>query len=147
MNDRTQLIQEDYKGSDFFPWKVLVICICLNRSSWMHAEVIIKNILKEYPNPIDFAVADYADVYVMVKSLGFGSGRTNALIHTSIEYTRSVILFKDDFEKYPISTFKGCGQYAKDAWKLFVLEEPCCPNDRLLKKYAMRVGLYDDSEN
>jgi len=146
VNDRTQLIQEDYMDSDFFPWKVLVICICLNRSSWMHAEVIIKNIFNNYSNPVDLATAEWEDVFEMVRSLGCGVNRAKSLIYTSVEYSRSVILFKDDYEKYPVNTFRGCGQYAMDAWTLFVLEEPCCPYDRLLKKYAERVGLYDDSE-
>lgn len=147
MKDRTQLIQQDYEGTDHFPWKVLVICQCLNQATWMVAEKVVAQIFEEYPSPSacdrrlmrPFMGCRTEDKLTdILRPLGFDTKRADRLMRMSEQYNDQVTLIPH-YEFYPIESFSGCGQYARDAWNLFVLKRDCNPKDRLLKKYREKV--------
>ena len=153
MNDRVRLLQEDYKGSEWFPWKVLVICQCLNKVSWMTAEKVVVKLFTQYPSPANFDLLFLTylegseleiDLYAILRPLGFGMKRVYHLIDMSQAYVDAMSDFGSNYEEYPVTSFSGCGQYALDAWRLFVLKKACRPDDRLLRKYAEREGLWRD---
>lgn len=147
MKDRSKLIQEDYEGTDHFPWKVLVICQCLNQATWMVAEKVVETLFREFPSP-DSLNLKTMKLYVacrtedrvteILRPLGFGTKREARLVRMSEQYVEARELYKEEFKKYWIEAFSGCGQYARDAWDLFVLKKSCEPEDRLLKKYSLR---------
>ena len=155
MIDRERLIQEDYVNTDHGPWKVLVICQCLNRASWPTAEKVVKALFADYPSPIsvDVGPLNFSQgtetedlLYAILRPLGFGIKRVHRLIDMSRAYVEASKVYGSDYDEYPVMDFSGCGQYALDAWWLFVLKKTCRPDDRLLKKYAIRTGLWRDGE-
>lgn len=150
MKDRNQLIQEDYVGTPDYPWKVLVICQCLNRANWMVAETVIAQIFERWPTPEDCSLlyrtyekgTEWStEAYNLLRPLGFGLTRVHRLTDMSLEYLRAEKDY-DYLEDYPIRAFPGCGNYAADAWDLFVLKRNCTPKDRLLRCYAERSKLW-----
>lgn len=147
VRDRARLIQEDYIDTDFGPWKVLSVCQCLNRAAWPVAEVVAAELFEAFPNPYvvdDEAVPgteSYDKAFNILSCLGLGNRRAKFFTRMCWQYTSAISSHKNNLEAYPIEEFMGCGQYAKDAWSLFVLKKACLPNDRLLRKYAERKGL------
>jgi endonuclease III len=151
MKDRPNLIQEDYIGTEHFPWKVLVICQCLNLASWPTVEVVVKDFFERYPDPytcdevsLDKNTQSNKALFNLVRFLGFGERRTEYLIQMSREYVGNIRKYEDSYGKYPISKFTGCGKYACDAWDLFVLQRKCRPADKHLKRYAEKVKLMEE---
>ena len=147
MRDRSQLIQEDYVDEEHFPWKVLLICQCLNRAAWPVAEIVVKEILEIYPDPfeaedvsLDPESDSYNSLFGVVRCLGFGKNRAKYFVEMSRSYVRCLEVYGDRYFRYPVKSFAGCGQYAEDAWTLFVLRRPCEPKDRLLRNYVERMG-------
>jgi endonuclease III len=146
MQDRERLIQEDHIRQSDGPWRVLVICQCLNLAAWMVAEQVVEELFEKWPRPEDLAEAEVEDVVDVVRRLGFGSRRAMSLKSMSLKsMSRSYADCEDRFglrwREYPVMAFKGCGEYARDAWDLFVLMSPCEPSDVHLRRYAKRVGL------
>ena len=146
MKDRERLIQEEYVGTEHGPWKVLVICQCLNRSAWPVAEIIVKEIFERYPDPysmdeISLESIEDTVLYEIVKSIGLGRQRVENLIKMSRQYTACIKYKKDQYHFYDVRNFRGCGQYAADAWRLFVLKMPCMPLDKHLRRYAEKEKL------
>jgi len=151
MKDRSHLIQEDYINSAEYPWKVLVVCQCLNQATWMVAERVLVELFAKYPSPdsLDLVPLTYVegnalteDLYWIFRPLGFGMRRVNSLLDMSREYVQERQVKGEAFETYDIGSFTGCGDYACDAWTLFVLKQPRKPRDKQLARYAKRAGLY-----
>lgn len=152
MQNREILIQEDLMREPYGSWKVLVACLCLNRTTWMQAEPVIMRILQKYPTPqdMDYRPMTYVremgvmrDLQEKLRPLGFASSREERMTTMSRQYLRAKEGLGDCYEAYPIKSFKGCGKYADDAWKLFVLKIPCRPTDKQLIRYAEKVGLLE----
>lgn len=148
MENRERLIQEDYIDTPHGPWKVLVICQCLNLATWMVAEKVVKELFERYPTPymagsvvLETDLASRNELLDIYRPLGFSTRRTNQFVMMSRQYASTESRFGDRYEDYQIQGFSGCGRYAEDAWNLFVLKKPLEPNDRHLMRYAMRVGL------
>ena len=150
MIERPRLVQEDYIDTEHGPWKVLVICQCLNCAAWPMVEVVVKNLFMKYPSPesCDDISLDcdepnelLADLMNTLRCLGFGSKRANYMINMSRQYVTGQRVFGDRYDRYRIAEFAGCGRYALDAWDLFVLKRPCDPKDIHLRRYAIRAGL------
>ena len=151
MQDRPQLIQEDYFGTAHWPWKVLVICQCLNMATWPVAEVVAAELFNMYQDPyacdevcLDLNSASYRELFDVVKQLGFGNKRTRYIVNMSRMYTKEMELYGESYGMYHVDQFPGCGSYAHDAWTLMVLGKPCNPKDKQLHRYAKRVGLLEE---
>ena len=151
MVDRERLLQEDYVVTEHGPWKVLVVCQCLNQATWVVAEKVLEELFAKYPSPDSLDLVPLTDLegnemidglYTILRPLGFGMRRVNHLLTMSRQYVRVREDFRGQFEFYPINSFTGCGEYACDAWALFVLKLHRMPKDKQLVRYAKRVGLY-----
>lgn len=110
-----RLRQEAYLGE---PWKVLVICSLLNKTSGKQAEPVIEALFNRYPDVRSLAAANVRDVEEMVSSLGIKS-RASAIVKMAWEYCKSNPLQSaagaENVEKFP-----GCGEYARQAWEMLV---------------------------
>jgi endonuclease III len=140
MTDRERLIQEDYIDTEHGPWKILVICQCLNMATWMVAEEVVKELFEKYPNPTAMAKAFPDELFAMVKRLGFATKKTDNLIMMSKQYLIEEEVNGNKFALYRVRDMDGCGSYAADAWDLFVLKRACDPKDKQLRRYAEKLG-------
>ena len=146
--DRPRLLQEDYIDTPHGAWKVLVICQCLNRAQWTTVEPILEKLFKKYPEPKSVNLVPLTFVrgcevidslYELFRPLGFGLRRASNFLDMSASFLEAERAFGSNFKLYPVMSFKGCGQYASDAWGLFVLKEERSPRDKQLKRYAERL--------
>jgi hypothetical protein len=112
----------------------------------MVVEKVVAELFKEFPSPkccdhryMQFYMACRMEdrLIEILKPLGLGTKRASRLIRMTTQYLDSELLHGDKYEVYPIKAYSGCGEYARDAWILFVLKKPCDPKDRLLKKYSV----------
>lgn len=146
MRMRDRLLQEDFVDTPNGPWKVLVTCTCLNLTTWIQAESALLELFSRWPSPFDFIgkMAWYSgDLEQLLRPLGMVHRRTEVLRRMTLEFVREHLKHGEDYEKYDVGSMYGCGQYAVDAWTLFVLKRPCHPNDARLVDYARREGLYE----
>ena len=139
MRDRERLLQEDYVGESDGPWKVLVICQCLNRAGWVVAERVLRELFAEYPTPKSVATADPDRLREILRPLGLSDQRVPKLMAMSERYACHRDHFGVRYSEYPVARFSGCGRYAADAWDLFVLRKRCEPIDRHLRRYMDRA--------
>ena len=146
MVDRGKLLQEEYVSTPHGSWKVLVVCQFLNRTTWVQAEPALVKFFEKFPNPESVARISFNDVdklKLILNSLGFLKSRLKAVLKMSLQFCDVYDQFGEDWSRYDVKSFTGCGQYAADAWDLFVLKKSCAPKDRLLRDYALARGLYD----
>jgi len=149
MTDRERLIQEEYVDTKYGPWKVLVICQLLNKTTWKQVEKVVSEIFHEWPSPGKLALMSFDDMRSLenlLRPLGFVKSRTKNLLKMSLQYCEERSKWADNWIMYEIFSFAGCGRYAEDAWKLFVLKETCYPLDRRLRDYAKEYGLFREPE-
>ena len=125
---------------------MVVVCQFLNRTTWLQAEPALVKLFKKFPCFESVAFISFNDVDELrqvLTPLGFLKSRLRAVLGMSLQFYDAYDQFGEDWSKYDIKSFSGCGQYASDAWDLFVLKRVCSPKDRLLKDYALARGLYE----
>lgn len=134
-----RLLQETYGRTG---WNVLVICILLNKTKGSQVEPILKKLFDKYPSAYSIIEADPTELYEMVKSLGFGHRRTRDLIEMSCSYALAVTNaleknpsgLKDVYKSIRVRMLRGCGKYAEDSWRMFILGDLSFePDDKVLK--------------
>ena len=127
------LLQEKYWNND--PWRVLIICILLNRTQGRTAEPVISELFERWPTAP--ALADectVGELYALISFLGFGEKRTQYILGTSYCCAKAMILGKKITE-ISVREMPGCGSYAKEAWDMIVLgRRDFWPNDKELLK-------------
>jgi endonuclease III-like uncharacterized protein len=144
MNDREVLLQEIYIKGPCGPWRVLVTCMTLNQTTWVQAQPALEAIFKRWPTPSCFLGMrpdEVDDLRAILQPLGFMDQRARRLVTMSQQFSMKIREYQDSWEKYEVLWFTGCGQYALDAWSLFVLRRPCAPSDKRLRWYAEKNGL------
>eukprot|EP01112_Ceratiomyxa_fruticulosa_P017955 TRINITY_DN567_c0_g1_i1.p1 TRINITY_DN567_c0_g1~~TRINITY_DN567_c0_g1_i1.p1 ORF type:complete len:410 (-),score=103.36 TRINITY_DN567_c0_g1_i1:97-1257(-) len=111
------------------PWKVLIACLLLNRTSGSQARPALLYLLGKFPTPYDMINANDVDIAEIVRPLGLWKKRTATLKRFSQEYI--------SLEWTLPSELFGVGKYAEDAYKIF-----CCgkwqevvPEDHKLNDY------------
>lgn len=127
-----KLIQEEYSDD---PWKVVVCCICLNRTTGVAAKPVIKKLFETWPDPISMSWARESEMKHLIKSIGLVNVRYKALTK-----------FSSDYVSLPLSRLRamyGVGQYAIDAYNMVCLNNYSRkPTDRqLLKKWYQHYGI------
>lgn len=119
------LLQEIYYAN---PWKSMVCCILLNRTTRKQVDQIIKQLFSEYVDALDMANADEAELSIILKPLGFQNKRAKTLIKFSDDW-----ISKD--WNHP-SELYGIGKYAADSYDIFYNnKKDVKPSDSVLVKY------------
>lgn len=119
------LIQETLYSD---PWKLLVACICLNKTSCAVVRTLIWELFQLIPTP-EAAVATPEDAILrIIRPLGL-SKRAGYIKRLSEQY------LSDDWRV--VTELAGCGKYASDAYALFVSGDwrEVAAEDKELRKY------------
>lgn len=121
------LLQEKYWNGD--PWRILVICVLLNRTQGGTAEPVIKRFFELWPTAESVPAAEA--VYPVIAHLGLGVVRSSYLSELSRKYAQS-------YKSYKVVdplVLPGIGQYAYEAWRMFVLGmRDFIPKDKELRR-------------
>ncbi len=132
-----RLIQEDYLDD---PWKILVCCILLNRTTGRAVKEILPGLFSTYPTPEDMMEAEWLELYDSIAHLGFGHKRVLYLTEMSKVYASARHCGHE--LHLDVASLPGCGKYAQDCWDLLVLKKtPDGVTDKELLKYMRRDGL------
>lgn len=121
------LIQESIYDD---PWKVLVACLILNRTSGTQMRPAVMKLFEKYPTPRDFMNGDIDEITEILKPCGLWRKRPFTIQKMTRDYLQK------DWE-FPTELF-GVGKYASDAYLIF-----CCgrwqevaPQDHMLANYV-----------
>lgn len=135
--DEVHPLQEEYGAGD--PWRVLVICLLLNQTDGRMVARELPGFFRRFPDPHALAGAGEGTVRLMLEHLGLYR-RARLLVDLSRAYLAGG--WEDPTD------LPGVGDYAADAWRLFVDEDPWFdPQDKVLRAVAarMRAGSVSDA--
>lgn len=121
------LIQEEYRES---PWKMLVACMMLNRTTGKQVRPVLEELFSRWPNKEALAAADDCELRNVIAPCGMQAKRSIFLRKMSALYG-----------KVPVQNLPGVGKYATDSWKLFQLGEVPQVMDKQLKRYVTWLKL------
>ena len=124
-----------------YPWRLLVACIALNQSKGDIVDTLIDEVFRRWPDPEAMAGADLDEMATLLRPCGLNRIKSLRLVEMSKGYYR-------DGPPADPRIFSGCGPYAFDSWRIFVLEDftPPCPKDKRLAAYwRWRTGRDDES--
>lgn len=111
------------------PWKLLVSCMLLNKTTASQVRNVIWKLFSKCPNPQAAMAANTTDLEVLLHPLGLFRKRALAIQKLSEEYLNSNWQRPEELH--------GIGKYAADAYYIFVRGEwrDVHPEDKDLKKY------------
>ncbi|PSC75056.1 methyl-binding domain 4 [Micractinium conductrix] len=111
------------------PWKLLVACMLLNKTSGAQVRKVIWELFSLCPTPAAAIAADVQQVQNLIQPLGLFRKRALAIQQLSHEYLYKV--WRDPTELY------GIGKYAADAYLMFSRGRwrEVQPDDKDLKRY------------
>ena len=120
------LLEEDFYDE---PWKLLLSCILLNKTSAVQVRQVVFRLFQLYPTPERLIEASTSELETLLQPLGLFRKRAVAIQRFSKEYIEKD--WKDPKELY------GIGKYASDAYAIFCLGEweTTQPEDKDLKLY------------
>ncbi|GLJ11271.1 hypothetical protein SUGI_0150060 [Cryptomeria japonica] len=121
-----KLLQERYCED---PWKVLVICMLLNKTSGVQARRVISDLFKLCPNARTATKVETEEIEKIICSLGLQKKRSITIQRFSQEY------LSDEWTY--VSQLHGIGKYAADAYAIFCTGfwKDVQPDDRKLVPY------------
>jgi methyl-CpG-binding domain protein 4 len=130
-----RLVQEEYAND---PWKVLVCATLVRRARGSVAKPIAVELFRRFPSPEDFLVlASDEEVYTLLKPLGFGVVRTQAIRTLSRAYSEA-----EDWHSFEsVMKLPQVGNYAMESYCIFVLGmryQEIAPEDHMLKYFLER---------
>ncbi|KAJ7949947.1 Methyl-CpG-binding domain protein 4-like protein [Quillaja saponaria] len=120
------LIQEDHAHD---PWRVLVICMLLNRTTGLQAKRVISNLFTLCPNAKTATEVATNDIEKTIKILGLQKKRAIMIQRLSQDYL-------DDRWTH-VTQLHGVGKYAADAYAIFCTGkwDRVRPTDHMLNYY------------
>lgn len=120
------LLQEKYYED---PWKVLVICMLLNKTQGVQAKNVIQDLFKLCPNAESATLVDIKELKKVICSLGLQNKRSKKIQVLSESYLRDDWTHVDDLP--------GIGKYASDAYAIFCTGnwKDVVPDDHKLVPY------------
>ncbi|KAI4313283.1 hypothetical protein L6164_026274 [Bauhinia variegata] len=120
------LLQEDHAHD---PWRVLVICMLLNRTTGLQARRVISDLFNLCPDAKTCTQVATEDIEKIIKSLGLQRKRARMLQRFSGEYL-------DENWTY-VTQLHGVGKYAADAYAIFCTGkwDRVKPSDHMLNYY------------
>nr|KYP57120.1 Methyl-CpG-binding domain protein 4 [Cajanus cajan] len=122
----TGLIQEDHIHD---PWRVLVICMLLNRTTGRQAKKIVSDLFKLCPDAKSCTQVAREEIEKTIQSLGLQHKRAAMLQRFSEEYL--------DESWTHVTQLHGVGKYAADAYAIFItgMWDRVKPTDHMLNYY------------
>lgn len=137
------LLQEKYWNRD--PWRVLVICILLNKTQGKMVEAVVVELFKTWPTAKCLATAQPKIVYSVIKDLGFGKKRTSFLMGLSTQWA-TLLELEVNPTTVDARTFSGCGAYALEAYNMVVLgKRDFVPKDKELNKRMLELKTEEET--
>lgn len=101
--------------------------------------IITKDLFNKYPTPADLAIADYNDIYNIIKSIGLAKNKTQNLIalakEISTKYNNEVPNKLEELIKLPGVGRKTASVVLAEGFKI-----PAMPVDTHLHRMAIRLG-------
>ncbi|GAV82478.1 HhH-GPD domain-containing protein [Cephalotus follicularis] len=120
------LLQEDHSHD---PWRVLVICMLLNRTSGTQARRVISELFTLCPDAKTAIEVATGDIEKIIQTLGLQKKRAAMIQRFSQEYL---------YESWTyVTQLHGIGKYAADAYAIFSsgMWESVRPTDHMLNYY------------
>lgn len=105
------LLQEEFGRNN--PWRILVICILLNRTQGQQARPVLKEFFYRWPGPRALAGADIEDIEKVIAPLGLIK-RAGYLKKMTAQY----LVKRPDLD---VTGYAGCGLYAQEAYDMLIL--------------------------
>ncbi|KEH17158.1 putative DNA glycosylase [Medicago truncatula] len=120
------LLQEDHFHD---PWRVIVICMLLNRTKGQQAEKVLANFFKLCPNAETCMQVPKVEIQEVIKTLGLQVKRSESLQRLSREYLAGTWTY--------VTELHSVGKYAADAYAIFCTGkwDEVVPDDHKLNKY------------
>lgn len=111
------------------PWRVLVICILLNRTAGTRAERVVADLFTLCPDAKAATGVATEEIERAIKSLGLQKRRAKMVQRLSEDY------LEEDWTH--VTQLPGVGKYAADAYAIFCTGkwEQVRPNDHMLNRY------------
>lgn len=132
-----QLLQLKYR---YEPWKLLVACILLNRTTRRQVDRVIDDLFLDYPTYDALAEARFYDLATLLYPLGMHNTRAKRLIKFArafqdMESSGVLVNSKEDAMR-AVADLPGVGEYALDSYAMFVLGDLSVkPTDKELVKW------------
>ncbi|GAU48433.1 hypothetical protein TSUD_135600 [Trifolium subterraneum] len=120
------LIQEDHFHD---PWRVLVICMLLNRTTGDQTKKILANFFELCPDAETCMQVPREEIQDLIRSLGLHAKRSKMLQRLSREYLAETWTY--------VTELHSVGRYAADAYAIFCTGkwDEVIPDDHMLNKY------------
>ncbi|KAG2313778.1 hypothetical protein Bca52824_016900 [Brassica carinata] len=120
------LLQEDHWHD---PWRVLVICMLLNRTSGAQTRGVISDLFALCPNAETATKVEEKEIETLIKPLGLQKKRAKMIQRFSLEYLQESWTH--------VTQLHGVGKYAADAYAIFCNGKWDCvrPDDYMLNYY------------
>jgi len=129
------ILQELYKKD---PWKLLVGCILLNKTSRKQVDRVRDELFQKWPTPQHLALASPTELEALLKPLGLHRQRTRTLKRFSEDW----LSLMERCEYFPpghglVAQLHGVGKYALDSYRIFVEGDlhGVGPEDSVLREY------------
>lgn len=128
------IIQEELARDRPPHWQfwILVACVLVNCTRGVDARPVLRELRRIASGPWGLAVLPVNRIFNVVSRLGLGYVRTRRLhdlacVYHECERLKAEIVVRD---------LPGCGRFAEDAWRIFVLGDLSVrPSDKELKAY------------
>ncbi|CAN7077003.1 unnamed protein product [Brassica oleracea var. botrytis] len=120
------LLQEDHWHD---PWRVLVICMLLNKTSGAQTRGVISDLFALCPNAKTATKVEEKEIETLIKPLGLQNKRSKMIKRFSLEYLQESWTH--------VTQLHGVGKYAADAYAIFCNGKWDCvrPDDHMLNYY------------
>ncbi|CAH2051992.1 unnamed protein product [Thlaspi arvense] len=120
------LLQEDHWHD---PWRVLVICMLLNKTSGAQTRRVISDLFALCPNAKTATEVEEKEIEILIKPLGLQKKRAKMMQLFSFEYLQESWTH--------VTQLYGVGKYAADAYGIFCNGKWDCvrPDDHMLNYY------------
>ncbi|CAI9117213.1 OLC1v1018562C1 [Oldenlandia corymbosa var. corymbosa] len=120
------LLQEDHAHD---PWRVLIICMLLNRTTGLQASRVINQLFALCPDAQSAAEVDTQDIEKVIQPLGLQKKRAVMIQRFSQEYLGEGWTH--------VTQLHGIGKYAADAYTIFCTGkwDRMIPSDHMLNRY------------
>lgn len=133
------MLQEKLLEQDPSGWRMLIGCILLDKSRRTHyVDEVAETVFDLWPTPEDLRRARREDLEIVLQPLGLGRRSSSTLVKLSEAW----VGWREPPRTIAIGDMPGCGQYAVDSWRIFILRDlDFVPGDNTLKAYLEpRVG-------